>query len=284
MGAKLLTGRQQIVVAEAAGPVELIDEEEMKRNGEWFTKLMFVAMSLAVAGPSRADTTIATFDDFDLDGLFASWGAVSATVVSGPTVYSITSSGFGSGFEDINPNLDATGETTIELSVTLEGNAGENDPVSGPIVSLVDADGTFFNYAWYGRSAGTHLLTADLSLPTFTSAPGSVPGLDLSKLDFFHLQNDPGAYQGDYTIRFENLRLTGAAGLTITSASYDPSTQEFTLTWMSKPDKTYTLLHASEVTGAFGSLANGINSGGVSTTTTVTMPAGGSGFLRVQEE
>jgi hypothetical protein len=32
--------------------------------------------------------------------------------------------------------------------------------------------------------------------------------LDLSTLDFFHLQDDPGAFAGTYTISFENLVLT----------------------------------------------------------------------------
>lgn len=159
--------------------------------------------SVGLVTSSVADTTITTFDNFNLDGLFANWG--SAVVVSGPTAYTITASGYGSGFEDINPNINASGETTVELTLSLSGGAG---PISGPIVSLVDGDGTFWNYAWFGLSAGNHTLTMDLNTPTFISGAGAVPGLDLTTLDFFHLQDDPGGFGGTYTISFEHLRLT----------------------------------------------------------------------------
>ena len=164
--------------------------------------VMALTASAAMASSAFAATTITTFDNFNLDGLFATWA--SATVVSGPTAYTITSSGYGSGFEDINPNINAAGETVIELTLSLSGGAG---PISGPIVSLVDGDGTFWNYAWFGLTAGNHVLTANLSTPTFISSAGSTPGLDLATLDFFHLQDDPGGYSGTYTISFENLRL-----------------------------------------------------------------------------
>jgi len=167
--------------------------------------------------------------------------------------------------------------------VTVSGTGGANTPVSGPIVSLVDADGTFFNYAWYGQTSGGHILVANLSAPTSTSAAGSVPGLDLSKLAFFHLQDDPGAYQGQYTITFEHLRLTGAPRPAITSQSYDPNTHEFTLTWTSQPGKSYTILHTADLTSPFSPLIADIASNGTSTTTTVTMPVENSGFLRIQQ-
>ena len=253
----------------------------MKLHSERFTKLIGAAIGLTMVSSALADTTITTFDDFNLDGLFGNWA--SATVVSGTTSYSITASGYGSGFKDINPNIDAAGETTIELTVTLSGSGGPTTPVSGPIVSLVDADGTFFNYAWYGQTIGTHVLTAALSAPASTSAAGSTPGLDLSKLDFFHLQDDPGAYQGQYSITFEHLRLIGAPRPAITSQSYNPSTQEFTFTWRSRPGKTYTILHASALTNPFSPLVTDIASGGTSTAATVVMPAGNIGFLRVRE-
>ncbi len=254
----------------------------MKQIKKWLTNLIVMANGLAMVSSALADTTISTFENFNLDGLFGNWA--SATVVSGPKAYSITSSGFGSGDKAMNPNIDATGETNIELTVTLSGTGGPNDPISGPIVSLVDGDGTFYNYAWYGQTGGTHVLTANLSTPTFTSAAGSVPGLDLSKLAYFHLQDDPGAYPGQYTITFELLRLTGAPRPAITSQSYDPITQEFTLTWTSRPGKNYTILYTSDLTNQFSPLVPDIATGGSSTTATVTMPAGNTGFLRVQQQ
>ena len=71
----------------------------MKRHRLWFIRQLIMASGL-LANLALADTTITTFDDFSLDGLFVNWA--SATVVSGPTSYSITSSGYGSGFKDIN--------------------------------------------------------------------------------------------------------------------------------------------------------------------------------------
>jgi hypothetical protein len=175
----------------------------MKRHTSIFKKSLGLASTLVLAASASANTTISTFDNFNLDGVFANWS--SAAIVSGPTAYSITASGYGSGYKDINPNINAAGETTVELTLTLSGGPG---PISGPIVSLVDADGTFYNYAWYGQTAGSYTLTLPVNSPTYISSAGSVPGLDLSSLDFFHLQDDPGGYSGTYTISFENLALT----------------------------------------------------------------------------
>src|SRR5213080_2692809 len=139
----------------------------MKQYMNWFLHLASIAGGVALMSTAAADTTISSFDNFNPDGLFANWA--SATVVSGPASYSITSSGYGSGYKTISPNIDATGETNIELTVTLSGTPGASGPISGPIVSLVDADGTFYNYAWYGQTSGSHVLNASLSSPTFTS-------------------------------------------------------------------------------------------------------------------
>src|SRR5438132_3642088 len=118
----------------------------MKQRTKSFTSLAAMAGGLAMVSSAMADTTISSFENFNLDGVFANWG--SATIVSGATSYSVTASGYGSGYKAINPTIDATGETNIELTVTLSGTGAPNAPISGPIVSLVDADGTFVNYAW----------------------------------------------------------------------------------------------------------------------------------------
>jgi hypothetical protein len=252
----------------------------MKPSG--FISLIALLASIGVITSALAETTIASFDNFNLDGLFGNWGT--ATIVSGETNYSITSSGYGSGFKAINPNIDATGETNIELTVTLNAPAGVIGPVSGPIVSLVDADGTLHNYAWYGQTKGTRVLTLNLNAPTFVSNAGTTPGLDLSRLAFFHLQDDPGAYSGQYTITFEHLRLTGAPRPNITVHSFNPDTQQFTLTWSSLPGKTYTIMHTPDLNAPFSPLMTDIPSGGTSTSATVTVPAGTTGFLRIQQQ
>jgi len=249
------------------------------------TKVLIKAVAIGgfiMANAAMADTTVSTFDDFSLDGLFGSWGT--ANILSLPTGYQITSTGFGSGFKNISPNLNASGETKIELTITLSGSGSLNSPISGPIVSLVDSDGTFVNYAWYGQTAGRKVLIANLDAPTSISNGGTVSGLDLGNLDFFHLQDDPGSYNGQYTITFEHLRLTGAPRPVVTANFYNESTREFTLTWSSLPGRAYAVLYAAEVAGSYNTLLADIPSGGVSTTATVMLPTGEQGFLRVLQQ
>jgi hypothetical protein len=253
----------------------------MRQAKNLWLSVMFLAAGFAGASSVMADTTITSFHDFNLDGLFA-WS--DAYVVSTPTNYSITDTNYGSGYKAINPHIDATGETNVELTVTLDGDAGPTDPVSGPIVSLVDNDGTFYNWAWYGQTKGRHVLTAPLNAPSYTSGNGSVAGLDLSNLAFFHLQDDPGAYHGGYTITFENFRLTGAPGPSITAFSYDRGSGQFTLTWTSRLNRMYTVQHTPNLSTTFTPLMTDIPTDGTTTTTTVTVPAGNAGYLRIQEQ
>lgn len=167
----------------------------MKQQTKWFANVLALAGSLALVSPAVAATTITTFDSFNMSGLFA-WS--DATVVSGPTSYSITDTGYGSGYYDINPNINASGGTTLEVTLSLSG-ASEANGLLGPIISLVDGDGTFINFPWYGQTLGSHVLTADLT---------AFPALDLSTLDFFHLQLDPSGYAGAYTVEWQNMQIT----------------------------------------------------------------------------
>lgn len=73
-------------------------------------------------------------------------------------------------------------------------------------MTLKDADGTAYHYAWYGQRLGSHVLTRRVDQPSWTEA-GGIPGLDLATLTHLHLQLDPGGYAGSYTVSFEDLRL-----------------------------------------------------------------------------
>lgn len=232
-----------------------------------------------MASSAVADTTISTFDDFTSGALYDSW--ISATIESGPTAYSITATNYGSNWK-YNP-VDGTGEKALELTVTLSSSA-PNAGKLGPIVTLEDSDGTSFNYAWYGQNNGRHVLTKSLNPPSSVGAAGSVAGLDLATLTHLHLQLDPSDYHSGYTIAWEHLRLTGAPRPVLTTPSYNPSTQEFTLTWTSLPGKRYTILQTADLSDAFIPLVTDIASGGSSTTTTTMMPDGNRGFLRVQQQ
>ena len=230
--------------------------------------------------PPPTEVVITTFDNFTLDQRF---GWSDATEVSGAESYSITDTGYGSGFESIFPTIDGTGMTNIELTVTLTGGVNQ----LGPIVRLVDDDGTEVDYAWYGTAAGSQVLSKSLSAGT-TVAAGSAPGLNLSAIRFFHLQLDPSSFGGAYTAEFQHLRLTGppsdASAIQITAQSYNPASSEFTLTWSSAPGKNYTIWHTSDLSTPMSILTTGTASQGNSTTATVVVPNTGAGFLRVQEE
>ncbi|MGA4645162.1 hypothetical protein [Limisphaera sp. 4302-co] len=251
------------------------------RNRFFLVSLLAAALDLAAARPARAETVIATFDDFfALDGLFA-WA--DATIVATETNYSITDVCYGSGYKDIN--VDASGETTVQVIVTLDGPP-EADGHLGPIVSLVDADGTFYNYAWYGQTRGRHVLTMDVNQPTFVSGEGSVPGLDLAHLDFFHLQLDPGFFgcRGAYTVTWEDFRLIGAPGLRIKAWAYDPATGQITLTWDSKAGKLYTVEYTTDLGTPFAPLVSDIYAEGSEVTYSISLPGFDMLWFRIAQQ
>jgi hypothetical protein len=259
----------------------------MKQTQQWRAKTMAVVCGLVTASSALANTAITTFDDFWSDALYGSWAASAGGIENpGPTSYAITATGYGSNYKYIGV-IDGTGETTVELTVTISGPPAADGHI-GPIISLVDGDGTFVNYAWYGQLLGQHTLTMPLASPTWQSAAGTTPGFDLATLTHMHMQVDPGGFgtAGAYTVTWENLRLTGATGpvIQITSHSYNPTTKEFALTWSSVAGKNYTVLQSATVNGTYGPLLTDVVSGGTSTTTTVIMPAGAAGFLRIQEQ
>jgi len=181
----------------------------MKQQKRWLTGALALAGSLVAVSPALADVTITTFDNFVSDALYPSWALPSATIVSGPTAYSVTAIGYGSNYKYIgDPVINGAGNTHLELRVTLSGPLAADGHL-GPIIGLIDGDGTHVNYAWYGQSLGSHTLTMPVGSPTWTDAAGTTPGLDLSTLTHMHMQLDPGGFgsSGAYTVSFENLSL-----------------------------------------------------------------------------
>ena len=244
-------------------------------------KGLAAGLLLAAPASAHAETLITDFHDFNLDRLFA-WA--DATIDSGSTNYVVTYTGFGSGYKGLDPAIDASGETTVELTVTISASGvAPNAPASGPIVALVDGDGTMATYAWYGQTLGHHVLTAAISSGTGLSS-GGTSGLDLSTLSGFHLEDDPGSYKGEYTISFEKLRLTGAPLPKILSKSFDVDSQQFSVTWKSVANRHYTILYTSDLAAGFAPLVIDIPSGGNSTTTSVALPDGGAGFVRILQQ
>lgn len=177
-----------------------------------FTRAAWALTTVAgmiAAGGASAATTITTFDNFTSDALYPSWALPSSTVVSGPTSYSITATGYGSNYKYIgDPAIAGAGNTHIELTVALSGPQAADGHL-GPIVGIIDGDGTHYNYAWYGQLLGSHVLTMAVESPTWIAAAGGAPGLDLNTLTHMHMQLDPGGFgtQGQYTVEWQNLQL-----------------------------------------------------------------------------
>lgn len=169
-------------------------------------------LGLLAGGPhARAETIITDFDQFASDDLYASWA--SASIVSGPTSYDITATGYGSNYKYIGyPPIAGSGHTDLQLAVSLDGPPAADGQL-GPIVDLIDEDGTRYSYRWYGQNLGSHVLSSAVESPTSVVNSGTTPGLDLDTLAHMHMQLDPGGYgtSGNYTVRWENLSLTGSS-------------------------------------------------------------------------
>lgn len=175
---------------------------------------MFSALG-ALNGTARADVLITSFDFFIENALYGSWLSPASTIDYGEESYSVTATGYGSNWTYIGGlGVQGVGETHVKLDVTLEGPPAADGHL-GPIITLVDADGTRNNYAWYGQLLGNNILTLPVTSPTWVEAPGTTSGLDLNAIDHLHLQLDPGGFgaAGQYTVRWNELSLITVAGL-----------------------------------------------------------------------
>src|SRR6266568_2856150 len=183
----------------------------MKQCTHWFRLSLALGSALALAHSARGDVTISSFDNYTSDALYASWS--SATIVSGTTNYSVTATNYGSNYKYIGfPAINGAGNTTVQLKVTLSG-APAADGKLGPLIQLIDGDGTTYAYRWYGQTLGHHVLTMPVNSPSAVLAAGSTPGLDLTTLTHSHLELDPSSYAGAgawYTVSWEDLSLIGA--------------------------------------------------------------------------
>ncbi|TWU25497.1 hypothetical protein Pla144_27020 [Bythopirellula polymerisocia] len=168
-------------------------------------KMMFCAAFAAAlgavvgtSGQVKADTLITDFNNFVSDALYPSWALPSSTIVSGPNSYDITATGYGSNYKYIGGlGIVGAGNNKLELTVTLEGPPAADGQL-GPLVQLIDDDGTNQHFNWYGQTLGSHVLTMDVQ-----------PDLNLNTLTHMHMELDPGGFgtSGAYTVKWENLRL-----------------------------------------------------------------------------
>lgn len=142
------------------------------------------------------------------------------------------------------------------------------------------------NWFWYSTNG---------TLDVINSGPAPVAG---NTYQFFNNEGNPN-YGGQFAsitlpslsagLSWTNELLTdgsiavvGLPSIRITSAQYNRSTLQFTLTWTSTPGANYTVFESPGLNPtAWSPLQTNIPSGGSTTTATVTMPAGTKGFLRV---
>jgi hypothetical protein len=100
------------------------------------------------------------------------------------------------------------------------------------------------------------------------------------------LSSISGTWTGD-PYYFDNFRLIDTAPryTVITSQSYNSSTGQFTLTWLSEPGQKYSVQYSTDLTKGFiTNLATNIPSGGDFTTTTVAAPNGAAGYIRISAQ
>ena len=181
--------------------------KNIKTHLSSFSTLVAALMAVLGANGVCAETVLSKFDaENALDGQYAGWELVEPSMNS--TNWTVTATGFGGAWKNLNPVVDASAAATIELTVTIEStNVPPVSVTAGPIVVLADEDGTQHVWAWYGQKAGRVVLKKKLSSPTKKQEAGSEEGLDLSKLKAFHIQVDPGQSKAAYRIKFESLRL-----------------------------------------------------------------------------
>ena len=213
--------------------------------------------------------------------------------------------GFGKGFGNISftgtgiiagtnmntftiPTMTVDGTNEIAATMTLTTNY---PVVNGTIVfdlantnQIVLNAGT--NWFWYSTNG---------TLDVINSGPPPVAGNSYQL--FNNIAN--GNYGGQYTsitlpglsgglswtnelLANGSIAVLGLPTVKITSFQYNRSTSQFTLTWTSTTGAMYTVQESPGLNPtAWSPLQTNIPSGGATTTTTVTMPAGTKGFLRI---
>ena len=174
---------------------------------------------------------------------------------------------------------------TLRWDTTMPAIWPAND---GDYINMVFSTGSAYLPMAQGRrqslgQIGLQRATYSVTLDQITAWGSSPVGGDPALIFAFN-----GAAEGiPFIYYFDNFVLidTAPPPPSITGWLYNPLTRQFTLTWSSMPGATYSVLTSPSLApGSFTTLVTGIASGGAQTTTTVTMPGGSRGFLRVLQE
>ena len=180
----------------------------MKRNVKWLTVVLAIAGGLANVNSAKAQNfvTIDNFQNFVPSALYASWATPAATITQNPTSWEVASYGYGSLWK-YEGDINASGASAVQLTINILNPTGDPTFAAGPIVDLVDNNGNWAQFYWYGQTAGSDVLTANfnaLPSPDYITA-----GFNFSDIQHIHLECDPGSYSGLYDLQFQNLVLEG---------------------------------------------------------------------------
>lgn len=233
-----------------------------------------------ISDPNAQNLT--TFTDYTFDSVGGNWP--SATVVTNTQGYQFIASGYGTAYKALATRVDASGNANVQLTMNFSSADSTASGKLGAIVKLFDNNGNAIAYSWYGQSLGEHILIKALTNSTWVVS--NTPAFNFSALTGYRVEVDPSTFAGTYTAAWEQLDLVGTAptSILITSQSYNPATQNFTLTWTSAAGKTYNILTATNLNSGFTTNTTGVASGGATTTTTVALPNTPACFLRVQQQ
>jgi hypothetical protein len=241
-----------------------------------------------------------------MTSVYGDWSGKTLSSAAGFGI-STTDTGGGSGYYQIPVGDRQTlnvNDTEAVLTFTInDGNFQSSVWVGVPFI-LNDNVGTYnvggyvgvYGYngtqspgsaTWSG--ATTNICTEVVTLPAALIATIQAGG---DTINGFNLEFYPAVYTGDisggYNVTLNSLVLQPVGGLTqgisITSYQYNPATSQFTLGWSSQASQQYTVLFSTNPASGFTSLAINIPSGGTATTTTVTVPAGNSGYFRILQQ
>ncbi len=203
-----------------------------------------VASGLVMSNAAKADTTLSTFQNFNLSATYGQWDPNASQIIGGgngytptltsgatPGSFEVNAQGYGSGAYNFASPINASGANEFIFTFTI------NTPSSGsfwmnPGVDIADGthlvhltaantEGAFLDYSHY--TGGTYTLYG----PLHDQFGG--PDLNVSDITAFNLEFDPtSGYTPPYDITYGSLILTtapepttfallaiGAAGLVI---------------------------------------------------------------------
>jgi hypothetical protein len=171
-------------------------------------------LGLAAASMASASVEIENFNSpgaqqsdptqpFFLDAKYAGWGAPSTTLTANPDRFTISSTGYGSGYKYLGPVIDAGSNDYLQATFTVDQG------VAGCLVDLSDEAGNGQAYRFYGLTPGngtngtnTYTFTVPFSSGAYFSGTGVLNTHDIVNMN---IEIDPGGPTVSYTASFDDV-------------------------------------------------------------------------------